>query len=335
MLGRLVNEVLRREPPAYPWGDTLPLFRLADWRTCNLECVISDHGSPWSRTPKPFHFRSDARNLAVLKAAHIDAVSLANNHSLDFDYPALFDLLRSLDRAGIAHSGAGAHLDQAARAAISNVRGFQVGVVSFTDNQSEWEATSEQPGVFYAPVDWEDERTEKVLESVRVARQQVDLLIVAAHWGPNWGSFPPPEHASFARKLVQAGADVIFGHSPHVGRGIEICNGRPILYSTGDFIDDYAVDEDERNDHSFIFMLETEGARPRRLKLRPTVIQNFQARLAGGSQAAAMAAKMTDLCAAFGTPASWDPQQHCLTIEIPPVGSSPVPATRRGRQETL
>ncbi|HXG49726.1 MAG TPA: CapA family protein, partial [Methylomirabilota bacterium] len=82
MLGRLVNDLLKHEPPEYPWGNTLPLFRQADWRCCNLECAISDRGSPWSETPKVFHFRSAAKNIAVLKAARIDAVSLANNHSL-------------------------------------------------------------------------------------------------------------------------------------------------------------------------------------------------------------------------------------------------------------
>src|SRR5450759_4410297 len=85
MLGRLVNEILEVELPAYPWGDTLPLFQDADVRLCNLESVISDRGTPWSATPKMFHFRSDAKNVAVLNAAHIDAVSLANNHVLDYD----------------------------------------------------------------------------------------------------------------------------------------------------------------------------------------------------------------------------------------------------------
>ena len=70
MLGRLVNEILKVEPPASPWGDTLPLFQLADVRLCNLECVLSDGGTPWSATPKVFHFRSDAKNVAVLQAAH-------------------------------------------------------------------------------------------------------------------------------------------------------------------------------------------------------------------------------------------------------------------------
>jgi len=107
MLGRMVNEVLQREPPEYPWGDTLTVFREVAWRFCNLECVLADSWDPGSLPNKAFHFRSDAKNVAVLQAAGIDAVSLANNHTLDFGQETLAATLDVLDRAGISHSGAG------------------------------------------------------------------------------------------------------------------------------------------------------------------------------------------------------------------------------------
>src|SRR5262245_41775689 len=72
MLGRLVNEVLLAKEPAYPWGNTLSILKKADLRICNLECVLSDVGRPWSATPKMFHFRSDEKNILSLLAAHID-----------------------------------------------------------------------------------------------------------------------------------------------------------------------------------------------------------------------------------------------------------------------
>src|SRR5260370_39803200 len=104
MLGRLVNQVLKGEGPAYPLGDTLPLFRSSDFRICNLECVLSDRGQPWSAIPKVFHFRSDSKNVAVLRAAGIDMVSIANNHVLDYENDALFDMLSALETAGIQSS---------------------------------------------------------------------------------------------------------------------------------------------------------------------------------------------------------------------------------------
>lgn len=301
MIGRLVNERLRDKPPEYVWGNTLPLFKRADWRACNLECVITDHGTPWARTPKAFYFRSDAKNLAVLKAARMDAVSLANNHTLDYNHRGMVEMLKLLDGAHVGHSGAGLNRDDASRLAVSEVKGVRIGLLSFTDNEPAWEAGEDHPGVFYVPVGDPDERTAKLLSLVAIARAEVDVLIIAAHWGGNWGFKPPRTHTKLAHDLIRAGADVIFGHSAHVCRGVEVFEGGLILYSTGDFVDDYAVDSVERNDRSWAFEILTEGGHVAGLNLYPTVIRDCQARLAEETEAREMFAAMQELCAPFGT----------------------------------
>src|SRR3990172_6750665 len=121
MLGRLVNEAIAVMGPAYPWGDPLPLLREADLRIVNLECVISEKGRPWSKTPKAFHFRADPTAIETLKIAGIDAVALANNHTLDFDEEGLLDMVSLLDEAGIAHTGAGRNLEEARRPAVIQI----------------------------------------------------------------------------------------------------------------------------------------------------------------------------------------------------------------------
>lgn len=320
MLGRFVNEVLRREAPAYPWGDTLPVFEQADVRLCNLECALSDRGTPWAGAAKVFHFRSDAKNSAVLRAAHLDVVSLANNHALDYGYEALTDTLTLLDDAGIEHAGAGHTLDEAAEPAIIQASESTIGLLACTDNEPQWEATPQQPGVWYVPVTLGDPRTEHLFERVRQTKERVDFLIVSAHYGPNWGYVPSPEQMSFARALIAAGADVVFGHSAHVCRGIEIYQQRLILYSTGNFIDDYAVDTVERNDESCIFMLETHRHRPHRLRLYPTVIDECQARLAPGAWAEIIARKMQRLSAAFDTALTWHAADGYLEATMPDHG---------------
>jgi poly-gamma-glutamate synthesis protein (capsule biosynthesis protein) len=319
MLGRLMNEVLQREPPAHPWGDTLPLFQSADFRICNLECVLADHGSPWSTPPKVFHFRSDAKNVKTLKAAAIDAVVLANNHVLDYEYAALFEMLHVLDRHHIGHAGAGASFAEASRPWMTVCQETRIGLIAFSDNEPPWEATAEKPGIFYVPVDLEDARAQRLLGLVRETKQRVDLLIVSAHWGPNWGYRPQAAHVPFAHALVEAGADVIFGHSCHVCQGIELYRGRPILYSTGNFIDDYAVDEIERNDRSFVFCLEIEKKAIGALRLYPTVIRRFRARRAEHPESDVMALKMQELCAELKTTTIWQPDEKCLCIDIPTV----------------
>lgn len=315
MIGRLVNDVLRKQPPEYPWGDTLPIFHQVDWRMCNLECVISDKGTPSSRTPKVFHFRSDAQNIKLLEVARIDSVSLANNHVLDYRYEALFDLLRILDRADIKHAGAGINFKEAAKLSISEIGGIKIGVIAFTNNEPAWEATEEKAGVFYVPVDLTNKLTTKLLEIVHEAREAVDILVVSAHWGPNFGYRPQPHHIPFAHALVDVGGDIIFGHSCHVFQGIEIYRGKPILYSTGNFVDDYAVDEIERNDESFIFILEIEGKALRRLAMYPTIIESFQAHVDKSRRAITISTKMKRLCHEFKTEALWNEKKDVLKLD--------------------
>jgi poly-gamma-glutamate synthesis protein (capsule biosynthesis protein) len=318
MLGRLVDERLRTAAPASVWGDTLPVLAGADLRIANLECVLARGGTPWPG--KVFHFRSAPQNVACLTAAAIDAVSLANNHTLDYGPGALLESVAALDAAGIRHAGAGADDDAAWSPAVVRAGGLDVGLVAFTDNTPDWAAAPRSPGVAYAPVDAAHPLGRRLREVVRATRPAVDVLIVSAHWGGNWGAEVPAEHRALAHVLVEDGADLVFGHSPHIVRGIEVHRGHPIIYGAGDFIDDYAVDPAERNDQSFIFMLDLGGgvrdggARPR-LLLWPTLIVDRRAVLAGRA-ARPIAARMERLCAALGTPAVWEPGEGRLLVEL-------------------
>jgi poly-gamma-glutamate synthesis protein (capsule biosynthesis protein) len=176
-----------------------------------------------------------------------------------------------------------------------------VGFLSFTDNEEGCQATPSSAGVLYAPIEPEDGRTTALFDVIRDVRAHVDFLIVAAHWGTNWGSEPPMAHQAFARRLIEAGADLIFGHSAHVCRGIEIYNQRPILYSTGDFIDDYAISPLDRNDRSFLFFVELEERRVRTIRLVPTLIRECRAQIARGPEAEESSANMMRLCSALGS----------------------------------
>jgi poly-gamma-glutamate capsule biosynthesis protein CapA/YwtB (metallophosphatase superfamily) len=244
----------------------------------------------------------------------MNAVTLANNHVLDYGYDALIDMLEILDQAGIIHSGAGLNSGEASRLATSEVSGRKIGLLAFTDNEPNWEATTDRPGVFYVPTALHDSRATKFLDLIRQGRKVVDILIVSAHWGSNWGYRPPQEHVIFARALIEAGADIIFGHSSHVFRGIEFYKDRPILYGAGDFVDDYAIDKIERNDQSFLYVIETTDGIPRGVRLYPTLIRGCHASLAEGVYALAIADKMAELCAAFHTPTCWNQERRYMEI---------------------
>jgi poly-gamma-glutamate synthesis protein (capsule biosynthesis protein) len=317
MLGRLVNEQLKVADPAYVWGNTLPVLRQAELRFANLECVLADAGSPVPG--KVFHFRSDVKNAACLSAAGIDAVSLANNHVLDFGVDALREMLPALAQHGIEGTGAGMDLAAARRPAFLHTGSSTVAFIAFTDNQPDWAAGTRAPGINYVPVNSADSRTTELLDLVRRTKADVQLLVVSAHWGSNWGISVPSGHRHLAHALIDAGADVVFGHSAHIFRGIEIYDGRPIIYSAGDFVDDYAVDPDERNDQSFIFLLQAGAGGPESLRLYPTRIGRMQTRLADRS-ARAIAERMQRLSGRLGTGSSWIEPEKFLEVPISPGG---------------
>ncbi len=306
MLGRPVNRVLQTVPPAFVWGDVLPVLLRSDARIANLECVLSDRGEPWPG--KRFVFRSDRKNVAVLEAARITAVSLANNHVLDFGDAALRDMLETLAAAGIAYAGAGRNLEEARRPVTLTVAGLHCAFVAVTDNEPECEAGPSESGIFYAPCDLADARFRTLLEIVADAAATHDLVIVSYHWGPNWGERPLPEHVRAGRALLDAGARIVYGHSAHVTRGIEFYQGGAILYSCGDFVDDYAVDEVERNDESFVFIAVLDGRTLVEFVLVPTVIADFQARRSDPLRAARQCERMRRLCAELGTRSAFVPE---------------------------
>lgn len=301
MLGRLVNEKLKHSDPAYPWGNTLSILQSADLRICNLECVLSDIGKPWSASPKMFHFRSDEKNIKTLQMAKINIVSLANNHVLDYEYEAFNRMLNILNDHEILYSGAGKNLTEASKPAFCQINDLRIALMAFTDNEPGWAAKENKSGILYMPTDINDRRMQNFFKQIESLRNEVDFLIVSTHWGPNWGYYPPKEHTIIGHALIDAGADLIFGHSGHVFRGIEIYKDKPIIYSAGDFIDDYAIDEIEKNDESFIFVLDKEQDTGLKLYIYPTCIHQFQANLASPKRGKAILSKMESLCTDLGS----------------------------------
>lgn len=299
-LGNAVNDGLRTLPPSHPWGDTLDLLRGADLRIANLECTLSDVGRRWLWPFKAYHHRSDERNVAVLASAGIDVAVLANNHTFDYGSRGLARTIRALRRHGIAWVGAGRNRAAAEAPAIRTVNGVRVGIVACMDDERWAAARPNRPGRFFSPARVGDRRAARVFDAVRTARPHADLLIASAHWGPNWGDEPTPEVRAFGRALVDAGADVVFGHSAHVLRGIEVYRGRPILYSAGDVVDDYTVRPD-RNDRGGLFRLTWQAGAVRGLAVRPILIRERQANLAPPAEATAILDRMQRLCAALGT----------------------------------
>ena len=325
MLGRLVDAAIREHGPAYVWGDTLALLRSADLRLINLECVIATGGTPWP--DKTFHFRAGPGAVDALRQAGIDYVTLANNHVLDFQAPALLEMLDRLDRAGIAHAGGGRNLDEAARPAMLEARGVRIGVVAIADHPDAWAAGPDRPGVHHVPITLDEAGLGQVRVGIAGARDAgAELVVVSAHWGPNMRLRPPPHFRAFARAVLDAGAHLFHGHSAHVFQGVEASAGRAILYDAGDFVDDYAADPALRNDQGLLFLARVEPGRVLGLEAVPVRIGRCQVNVAGEPDRIEIAGRFRRLSAELGARVA-DAGDR-LTVGVAP-GSSGGQSARR------
>jgi poly-gamma-glutamate synthesis protein (capsule biosynthesis protein) len=276
MLGRLVDERQRSHAVTRVWGDVLDHLRGCDGLLVNLECCLSTRGEPWTATHHPYHFRADPDwAVPALREAGVDYASLANNHLKDYGDSALRDTLDALDRAGIAHAGAGRDENEAREPAVFDVDGLRVAAVSVTDNTPAFAAGPDSPGVAHVEIDASDPDTRTIVRDGldRARTADPDLLVASLHWGPNATDRPPDAHRPFARWLADEGVDIVHGHSAHVVHGVETIDDTLVCYDCGDFVDDYAVDPEKRNDRSFLFRVRigADGSL-RELRLLPTEI---------------------------------------------------------------
>ena len=216
----------------YPWEYVSEYFKDDDISIGNLETSITRGGKPWPN--KQFNFRSDPENIAAMKRAGIDVVSLANNHTLDFGYEGLKDTIDYLNAGNIESLGAGDNIEEATRPIIIEKEKTKIGILAYSRVAPDagWWPNSDKAGVASAY----DKHLDEVLESIRDTKEKVDLLIMVIHWGKELHEMPREDEVSVAKKMIDMGVDLIAGHHPHVVQGIEIYKGKPIFYSLGNFI---------------------------------------------------------------------------------------------------
>ncbi|MFH1550958.1 MAG: CapA family protein [Planctomycetota bacterium] len=192
---------------------------------CNLETVLTEQRE---RAPhSQIHICTPPKNLGHLTGAEgFDAVSLANNHTLDYGAAGVGDTIASLDGAGIAHTGAGLSREESLGPALIEVKGAKIAFIGMALTGS-----MAGPETFVPSLDLEDAR-----RAIAMARQAgASIVICSPHWGAESAYFPSPEQQAFGRALIDAGADIVVGHHPHVVQGVEIYRGKYIFYSLGNF----------------------------------------------------------------------------------------------------
>lgn len=214
------------EAVEHPFSKIASVLREADIAFANLENPLSERGRLTGR------FRGSTALAGAMASAGIDVVSTANNHALDIGEAGLIDTLESLAAAGIAAVGTGPDLHRATAPVFVERNGIRFAFLAYSMLENSGElgfAWFDHSGV--APLD-----PFLVQKDVQAVRDQVNYVIVSFHWSHERVRDVHPVARDIAHRIIDAGADVIIGHHPHVPQGIEVYHGGIVLYSLGNFI---------------------------------------------------------------------------------------------------
>jgi poly-gamma-glutamate capsule biosynthesis protein CapA/YwtB (metallophosphatase superfamily) len=268
--GGRVAEAIDARGVAYPWQSTGLTLRRADVATANLEGVVSTRGDPVP--DKEFHFRGPPSALAAARrAAGLDVISVANNHTLDFGRVAFLDTLRNARRYGISMIGGGVDLAAARRPAVVQRGGMRIAFLAYSDVRPDgFTATTARSGT--APAE-----AAAIRADVVSARRRADLVLVWVHWGKELARRADSRQRLFASAALNAGAQVVLGSHPHVLQDVVRPTRRALVaWSLGNFI---FPPNSPGTDRTAILHLDLALDGVRAYRLQPARIVSVQPRL--------------------------------------------------------
>jgi len=277
----------------YPFVGVRKELASSDINFANLESPIAESGHEY--TGKKFRFRAEPQAAKALREAGFNLVTLANNHSMDFGGEALTETLRHLGNNGIALIGAGENLAEARNMALYTIKDKKIAFLGYSLTQPfNFFAGQNRPGT--AP------GYEKLVSAdIASARKQADYVIVSFHWGKEATSTVQAYQRTVAHKAIDAGADVIIGHHPHILQGIERYKNGIIFYSLGNFA---FASKSRTADVSAIIRLKLADER-REAEILPLDVLHqrvgFQPQLLTGQRRAAVIEHLNSLSKSFKT----------------------------------
>lgn len=202
----------------------------ADIAMANQEFTFSTRGE--KAPDKQFTFRVNPSYGTAFRDMGLDIVTLANNHSMDFGREALSDSFDTLNQLDILYVGAGKDRNEAKTTRYIEVKGKTIAFLAASRviPVPEWNAGTTSAGLFttYDPTE--------LLEEIKVAKEISDYVVVYVHWGIERDTRPQTYQRNMGKQYIDAGADLVVGSHPHVLQGVEYYNGKPIVYSLGNFM---------------------------------------------------------------------------------------------------
>ncbi len=303
---RRINDALLNERGrARIFGDVQPILKRADIALVNGEGVIASGGVFTDKgEPRPYMFRVHPKMIEVLSTAGIDVVAAGNNHSGDYGRHALREMLDRLSMAGIDYTGAGYNFQDAKQPAYRVVGDTVVAIVGADMTYVKtFRAKPDMPGTLFLGTakiaEHADAIVDGLTEVLRQARRHAHVVLLTPHWGDSWVDKPSKELRSLAAKLIRAGYDGILGHSAHWFHGVEIIDGKPVIYDAGNLLVDYGGADDAHR--SLLWELEINRAGVNRIKGYPLWLNKNEATLAKGKKQKEILDVLAERSLALGT----------------------------------
>ncbi|MBK8255159.1 MAG: CapA family protein [Polyangiaceae bacterium] len=232
-MGRSIGQEILKNPDFNPFESVAELLATADVRFVNLESQLSDQKGETQSPTQKLVFTGPPGGARALQLGKVGVVSLANNHMWDYGQRAFLETLENLERAGVKYAGAGRNREQAYSPAWVEVNGFKLGILAFTDiwNQGALKVHAAKDYVAEAG-------KEAVSSAVKAAKTAGNgaPVVVSYHGGEEYVSVPLQRAIDLHHAAIDAGADAVIGHHPHLSQGIEVYKGKPIFYSIGNFL---------------------------------------------------------------------------------------------------
>ena len=225
-ISRGPHEKAMQENSEFFYGNLLPVLRNADLTIVNVETVLGDLGKPiWKGGPT---LKSSGKMTRALEVVPFHLACLANNHVRDYGAEGLAETIKLLHQAGIDTIGAGCCEEEITKPSIIKLGDTTLGILNVAEGESSLPPYVGAPGV--ASMD-----LQRIEKQISTLKEKIDVIMLIVHAGREYVPAPPPYIQEAYREMLRYGADVVIGHHPHVPQGIEIYQGRPIVYSLGNF----------------------------------------------------------------------------------------------------
>lgn len=231
MFNWMVREKIQNKGIFVPFEEWFPIFDSADLRFLNLETPILSKEVVGAKE-KSFVFFAEKEDILLLKQLKINGVFLGNNHTMDFEVEGLKNTVELLDKNSIQSFGAGLDETKAYEPKSFSSKDTNIQFYSVSElGHKEHFAKGSNPGIAYF---YESKLQGLIRKNKSKAIEQNTILSI--HWGWEYNPEPTLGQRKSAKKMIDAGFDLLVGHHPHVPQGIEIYKGKPIIYSLGNFI---------------------------------------------------------------------------------------------------